>query len=397
MSPPPAPQPLSSVVRVPLEMLDGRPTISISLNGRGPFRFIVDSGATATLVDPRLTAELGLAPVARALAGDPSGGPPREVEVFEAAELVIADGRFHDVRLIGLDDGAVWERLGGVRGVLSTRFMAGNVVILDFVAGELGIAPGSLAEGDGSVAYADPQRPIPNLRIDVVGHSVDADIDSGNKASLSLPAALRDSLSFTGELTTDSVRLVTRTMQVQRGRLDGSVRIAGLVFDRPQIDLQDGFPFANVGSQFLGGLVLAIDPANARLRLSREAAAEPPPSQESPTDSSAVIAAALDYIEGWSDGDAERMRRALHPDLVKEIAEKGGQIQEMGADELVRMTGMKGADGEAPADFRDRTHLLTVFGGVAAVRIDAPQWVDLLHLVRTDDGWKILHVLWELR
>ena len=129
----------------------------------------------------------------------------------------------------------------------------------------------------------------------------------------------------------------------------------------------------------------------------RRRGAEAAPAQDAAADSSAVIAAALDYIEGWSDGDAQRMRRALHPDLVKEIAEKGGHIQEKGADELVRMTGMKGADGEAPADFRDRTHLLTVFGGVAAVRIDAPRWVDLPHLVRTDDGWKILHVLWELR
>ena len=30
-----------------------------------------------------------------------------------------------------------------------------------------------------------------------------------------------------------------------------------------------------------------------------------------------VRAAVLDYIEGWFDGDAERMERALHPELVK--------------------------------------------------------------------------------
>ena len=27
-----------------------------------------------------------------------------------------------------------------------------------------------------------------------------------------------------------------------------------------------------------------------------------------------ITAAALDYVEGWFDGDADRMRRALHPD-----------------------------------------------------------------------------------
>jgi len=35
------------------------------------------------------------------------------------------------------------------------------------------------------------------------------------------------------------------------------------------------------------------------------------------TDEDAVRAAVLDYIEGWFDGNAERMERALHPELMK--------------------------------------------------------------------------------
>ena len=31
----------------------------------------------------------------------------------------------------------------------------------------------------------------------------------------------------------------------------------------------------------------------------------------------AIERAGLDDIEGWYDGDAERMRRSLHPDLAK--------------------------------------------------------------------------------
>jgi len=36
-----------------------------------------------------------------------------------------------------------------------------------------------------------------------------------------------------------------------------------------------------------------------------------------PADIAAITAIARDYIEGWLDGDEERMRRCLHPDLVK--------------------------------------------------------------------------------
>ena len=31
----------------------------------------------------------------------------------------------------------------------------------------------------------------------------------------------------------------------------------------------------------------------------------------------AIRATVSDYIEGWFDGDAERMERALHPELAK--------------------------------------------------------------------------------
>lgn len=138
-------------------------------------------------------------------------------------------------------------------------------------------------------------------------------------------------------------------------------------------------------------------PRAALLALGLAAVATRPATAQTPRDSAAVIATALDYIEGWADGDAERMRRALHPGLVKEIREGEGRIRTSSAEELIRMTGMKGADADEPADYRDRTRLLTMYGDVAAVRIDAPQWVDLLHLVRTEEGWKILQVLWELR
>jgi hypothetical protein len=34
-------------------------------------------------------------------------------------------------------------------------------------------------------------------------------------------------------------------------------------------------------------------------------------------DDAGVVATALDYFEGWFEGDATRMERALHPELAK--------------------------------------------------------------------------------
>jgi hypothetical protein len=43
--------------------------------------------------------------------------------------------------------------------------------------------------------------------------------------------------------------------------------------------------------------------------------------QATPSDSTAIMATALDYIEGWYTRDAARMERALHPHLVKRFLE----------------------------------------------------------------------------
>jgi hypothetical protein len=114
----------------------------------------------------------------------------------------------------------------------------------------------------------------------------------------------------------------------------------------------------------------------------------------------AIRQAALDYIEGWYAGDATRMERALHPDLVKRIVEtEDGRsaLREMTASQLVTATGA-GGGRQTPAD-RRRTEVtvLDVFGNTASVRVDAHEWVDHMQLARFDGEWKIINVLWERR
>ena len=46
---------------------------------------------------------------------------------------------------------------------------------------------------------------------------------------------------------------------------------------------------------------------------------------ERTTAETAVVSAVLDYFEGWFDGDAARMERALHPDLAKRALATDGR------------------------------------------------------------------------
>ena len=50
-----------------------------------------------------------------------------------------------------------------------------------------------------------------------------------------------------------------------------------------------------------------------------------------------IVATVHDYYEGWFEGDAERMRRALHPDLVKRgIADPARTVEQVLSDTLDR-------------------------------------------------------------
>lgn len=119
-------------------------------------------------------------------------------------------------------------------------------------------------------------------------------------------------------------------------------------------------------------------------------------------DTAAIRATALDYIEGWFDGDPDRMARALHPELVKrivvsdEVTEREW-IDGMGFTKLVEGT-RRGFGREIPGE--DRRTDVTIFditSRAATVKLDAGPWVDYMHLVRVDGEWEILNVLWEMK
>ena len=126
-----------------------------------------------------------------------------------------------------------------------------------------------------------------------------------------------------------------------------------------------------------------------------------PLAAQSGADSAAIRATALDYIDGWWEGNAERMERALHPDLAKRIINVNPQN---GRNSLGHQSAMtlvqgvrRGGGKETPvANRRSEVRILDIFGNTASVRVDAGTWVDYLHVAKWNGRWVIVNVLWEL-
>ncbi len=117
-------------------------------------------------------------------------------------------------------------------------------------------------------------------------------------------------------------------------------------------------------------------------------------------DSAAIRAAALDYVEGWYQGNPERMTRALHPELVKRIvvadtATGRSVLQSMGASALVNGT-RHGYGKSTPKDKQQKeVRILDIFGGAASARATMADWIDYMQLAKVDGRWVIVNVLWE--
>jgi Putative lumazine-binding len=115
-------------------------------------------------------------------------------------------------------------------------------------------------------------------------------------------------------------------------------------------------------------------------------------------DKDAIIATARDYWEGWFDGDAERMKRALHPGLTKTgvvIDASGGRVTEpMTAGDMIGWTGDGEGVASRPADFAYDVTVDDVYHQIATVTVHSAIYREYLHLVKTPDGWKILNALY---
>jgi hypothetical protein len=117
------------------------------------------------------------------------------------------------------------------------------------------------------------------------------------------------------------------------------------------------------------------------------------------TEQELVMQAVLDYFEGWFDGDSERMDRALHPGLAKrslrQVDPGSPELRTLTKERMVALTAEGGGKGDvAGGDRRIDVEVVDLHGNVASVVVRSTVYREYLHLVRADDGWKIVNALW---
>jgi len=164
--------------------LAGRPLVDVRINGKGPYPFILDTGASVTVVSPDVLADVGL--------GD--GTEPARLD-----QLQIGDAILHDVKVARLP---VLGGRGGAsapRGVLSALAFSGYLTTIDFPRRLVTNRRGALPPPDGKRVFEYPESEIlPVVPVRVAGREYRIHVDSGAQGGLTLPTKYQDDLPLDG-------------------------------------------------------------------------------------------------------------------------------------------------------------------------------------------------------
>jgi len=265
---PPGATPEHERTVVPLQFHSGRPVIVLALNGKGPYRFLFDTGSGARLiVDEELAAGLGLKPAGTQRIGDPNTPEAIEAKVVKVARVELGALAIKDVDAISWNRGALGPA-DSPRGVVGLGLFGSSVVTLDYPGAKFIVEPGPLPEADGrTVLKATFEDGIPSIPIDVAGVGYLAHLDSGSTGFLGLPLGASKDLPLEAEpVVVGRARTASGDYAVSEARLSGYVRVGEIVLEGPRLRFVD-LPSANLGSDLLRSMVVSVDRKNERVRL----------------------------------------------------------------------------------------------------------------------------------
>lgn len=272
--------PLIASETIPIKVKLNLPLITASVNGSGPFTFVIDSGAAQICVDQKTAAELGLQPLRRGTSFGAGGAAG--TDILAGVPIRIGAHEFTPAEIRSLDFSEFSRPFGvPVHGILGRPFFMRYAVEIDYSRGEVRLyEPGSYAGAGKKLPLRIGASPVAEGRIQMIGGDPIAarlEVDTGNQGLLILAEPfirehnLLDSLR---EWTTEQGRGVGGDADFFTASI-ASVNVGGFTVKNPQtrfarpgrgIFAQDGRD-GSLGGEFLRRFKVIFDYQNSCLIL----------------------------------------------------------------------------------------------------------------------------------
>jgi predicted aspartyl protease len=261
---------------VPLTLAEHQPGVEVRLNGRGPYRVLVDSGASpAIAITPKLAGELGLGRQLGSVRLHAANGRWVRGDRTTIRRLRLGDAVFHDVPAVIIDLGEP-----NFDAVIGMGLFGRGVVTFDFPARRLSLRPGSLDPSDPDtfttpLVYGVPLVPV-SAPTESGPRTLYVLLDTGSNTGLILPDSVRDELrthpGFSGAALADTLGGV-RTIDFVK--LRGSLSVGRYHATDPVVGLARGR--GAIGTPPMQDFQVSIDQRSRRVRLKLTRRTSTPP------------------------------------------------------------------------------------------------------------------------
>jgi hypothetical protein len=263
-------------VTVPMQDMGGRPVIELQINGKGPYRFVLDSGALTTVVSDELSRELSLTPPPGVQVASVGSGPAPAIVLIH--DVHIGDAVLKDMIAATMPLGGLLKGENAPRGVLSAACFPGYLLTYDYPGKRISIKKGALASADSkSIFQYTEDQLLPTVPLRVAGRDTQVHLDTGSPFGLTLPVKFLADLPLASQpKEAGTVRTGGGEFPVSIAPVNGTIELGkyGLALD--EIRFSDARPgpgpgpaVGNIGYGVLRDFVVTLDSKNRRIQLNQ--------------------------------------------------------------------------------------------------------------------------------
>jgi predicted aspartyl protease len=260
--PPLAPAVIDDTLMIGGEDVDARKirtrmTVEVLVNGRGPYRFLVDSGADSSVVGQRVARELQLAAGKPVILNAMTGSAM--VDRVLVDELTLGSSTIHNLEIPALRE----QDLGG-DGLIGIDALVEQRLMLDFekrvIKAEDARQPARLLDGEIVVKARRRRGQLILTQVRAAGLPIEAVVDTGSEITIG-NLALRDKLIRGNRdkfITVAATGVTGVTIDLQLARV-GEIRLGSVTLRNIPIAFADVPPFRVFGLNEEPALLLGTD------------------------------------------------------------------------------------------------------------------------------------------
>lgn len=251
-----------ALLQVPFDTIDGRIYVQARVNGRGPFRFAVDTGASGMArADTSLATRLGLSIHGEHTTSD--GVTSKRVETTHIDSLALGGLVRRDLDVTMRDYNSHNAPEAAFRGIIAREFFSDGLLIIDYPRKRLSFTRTRRLPmaGQNVLAYERAFRiPVSIGALQTVGQ-----LDTGADIGFVLPQALYEKVATGPSEQAGPAQLTNGHIDTQRATVHGPFRVGEVRVSDVEVRVSAQFPELLVGAHVLQKAVVLIDQRSKRV------------------------------------------------------------------------------------------------------------------------------------